>query len=74
IPVWSKYSIKDPKAKQWSNIREVSKNTNTFKTMGEVIHQKAFEFAALLEVSESNFKASDSWFSQFKARMEIQNY
>ncbi|CAG8742531.1 15666_t:CDS:1, partial [Cetraspora pellucida] len=83
--------------KQWSDISEVSKNANAFKTtspkfpqieqalgmwigtaeqrqlilIGEVIRQKALEFAALLGVPESDFKASDGWFSRFKARMGI---
>ncbi|CAG8819084.1 5470_t:CDS:2, partial [Racocetra fulgida] len=40
----------------------------------EVIRQKALEFAALLGVPKSDFKASDSWFSRFKARIGIQNH
>lgn len=41
---------------------------------GEVIRQKALEFATLLGVSEDEFKASEGWLSRFKARSGIRNY
>ncbi|CAG8507032.1 9105_t:CDS:2 [Gigaspora margarita] len=64
------------KQKQWSEIREVSKDANALKMAtlgiwistaeqkqltltGEVIRQKALEFATLLGVLEDEFKASE---------------
>src|SRR5260364_14626 len=41
---------------------------------GEVIRQKALQFAALLGISEEEFRASQGWLTRFKARIGLCNH
>ncbi|CAG8774375.1 4514_t:CDS:1, partial [Cetraspora pellucida] len=88
------------KQKQWSDVKEISPNSNALKIVGpkfpqvekalemwvgtaeqqqltltgDVIRQKALQFAKLLNVSEDEFKASQGWLTRFKVRIGLRNH
>ncbi|CAG8605754.1 4009_t:CDS:2 [Gigaspora margarita] len=65
-----KFSQIERALEMWIGTVEQHKLTLT----GEVIRQKALHFAALLGISEEEFRASQGWFTRFKARIGLCNH